>query len=443
MDEPFRWIVGIEDTNIGVPIRHSGRPLDEFLLTQHDRWFREDLDRAASLGIKAIRYGIPWYRVHTAPGRFEWDWVDQALDHASGLGLEVIADLVHYGTPTWLAGSFADPAYPEVVAEYAGAFADRYRTIVRHYTPLNEPTVTALFCGERGLWPPYLEGARGWMTIVLAVAAGVRASVAAIREADSEAVIVHVEASKPIGRWDDGLELEARTRAERVFLPTDLVLGRFGDDHPLASWIREVGATEAALDPFRGPGPSLDVIGVNYYPELSPRELLRHDGQTVELAVNGWTQGLVDVLLEFHDRYRLPVAVTETGIDGTDSRRREWLRASAIAVSDLRSAGIPVWGYTWWPLFDFVNWSYGAGDQVVEEFVVRMSENDVGAPYQPPAHDGDITSLLRPMGLWRLENDTTNVLQRIETGAAAEFRLIIAAEPLTESHPPITGGAPK
>ena len=79
--------------------------------------------------------------------------------------LKVILDLVHYGTPAWLESSFADPGYPAAVADYAAAVARRYRGNIAAYTPLNEPLVTASFCGMRGVWPPYLSGAEGWAAV--------------------------------------------------------------------------------------------------------------------------------------------------------------------------------------------------------------------------------------------------------------------------------------
>ena len=48
---------------------------------------------------------------------------------------------------------------PEFVAEYAARIAERFRGRIHTYTPLNEPRVTAWYCGKLGWWPP---GRRGW-----------------------------------------------------------------------------------------------------------------------------------------------------------------------------------------------------------------------------------------------------------------------------------------
>ena len=168
----FLWAVGIENTF--VPHTRSGhRRLDEYELMDHYRLWRQDLDLAADLGISAIRYGIPWYRVNPRPGVFDWSWTDPVLEYLVTVkGLTPIVDLMHYGTPLWLDNHFVNASYPRRVAEYAAAFAERYGSLVRFYTPLNEPGVTASYCGRDGRWPPYLSGDDGYVKVLLSLARG-------------------------------------------------------------------------------------------------------------------------------------------------------------------------------------------------------------------------------------------------------------------------------
>ena len=168
----FLWAVGIENTF--VPHTRAGhRRLDEYELMDHYRLWRQDLDLAADLGISAIRYGIPWYRVNPRPGVFDWSWTDPVLEYLVTVkGLTPIVDLMHYGTPLWLDNHFVNASYPRRVAEYAAAFAERYGSLVRFYTPLNEPGVTASYCGRDGRWPPYLSGDDGYVKVLLALARG-------------------------------------------------------------------------------------------------------------------------------------------------------------------------------------------------------------------------------------------------------------------------------
>lgn len=160
MGEGFRWATGIEDTFV-IQEGPGRRRLDEYELLQHYGFWRQDIDLAASVGFDSMRYGIPWHRVEPEPGTFDWSFTDVAVPYLVERGIEPIVDLVHYGTPLWLEAEFANPAYPERVAAYAGAFAERYRDLVRWYTPLNEPFINAEMCGFTGHWPPYRRGTRG------------------------------------------------------------------------------------------------------------------------------------------------------------------------------------------------------------------------------------------------------------------------------------------
>jgi len=172
----FLWATGIEDTFIP-QTRPGHRSLDEYELMGHYKHWREDLALARELGVQAIRWGVPWYRVEPRQEAFDWSWTDQVLPYlAEELGITPIVDLMHYGCPFWLRGEFANDAYPRAVASYAAAFARRYSRLVHWYTPLNEPLITAEFCVLRGIWPPHLHGDGGFVRVLDAVCRGIVAT---------------------------------------------------------------------------------------------------------------------------------------------------------------------------------------------------------------------------------------------------------------------------
>jgi beta-glucosidase len=422
----FIWAVGIEDTAIGETIRDSGRTLDEYELTEHYTRWRSDLDLVVDTGATAIRYGIPWYRVNPERDVWDWDWVDEVLAYAvDEAGLVVIADLVHYGTPLWLAGGFTDPEYPEAVATFAGRFAERYRDRVHHYTPLNEPLVTASFCGERAVWPPYETGDRGWARVVVNIAAGIQQSIVAIRAAHPEAGIVHVEAALVWSTLDPALTDRVESNGQRNHLPTDLVTGRVDVQHPLHSWLLALGIPMAQLAAICDNAQQPDVIGVNYYPALSCREVAVQDGELVSIAIDGGVDGLEQCLRDFHETYGVPVLLSETGVDGVAAEHEQWLVESVEAIGEMRRCGLPVVGFTWWPLFDFVDWSWASGGRVIEEFFMRDSEGRA-QPVHPHSRDStDVTDYLRSMGLYRIKRDASG-LSRHSTQAVRQFQRLSA-----------------
>lgn len=69
------------------------------------------------------------------------------------LGIRPIAGLVHHGSGPRHT-SLIDPGFPEKLAKFADAVAQRYPWI-SHYTPVNEPLTTARFSGLYGHWYPH------------------------------------------------------------------------------------------------------------------------------------------------------------------------------------------------------------------------------------------------------------------------------------------------
>ena len=435
------WLLGIEDTCVYPPARFQMAPLDEYELTEHSVRWREDLDAVRDLGATALRYGVNWPLVHIAPGVFDWSVLDERLHHAAGeLGLTVIADLVHYGTPTWLDDSFADPRYPDAIAEFAAAFTMRYQGLVEHLTPLNEPVTTASFAGLRGVWPPALTGWTGWTSVVLGIVEGIRRTIAAARAANPEVVIVHVEASTIYLPSSPDLEEHADLLRALADLPTELLLGLVDEEHPMHAWLRAHGADPSVLLALRLDVPVIDLLGMNYYPDLTPRALVHGTDAVEQIAVNRWTDGLRDRLQYFARRYGTPMLITETSIEGAEGVRTDWLVESSRQVLALRDEGLDIRGYTWWPLFDFVDWSYASGGRNVEEFLLAPGSGNEHHSADSEIY-ADVTAgksaFLRRMGLFALEEQKDGSLRRRPTTAATTFQALAAADRLDKIGDPV------
>jgi len=377
MMEPLRFAVGIEDTFVP--------RLDEYELTQHYRFWREDLDLAAETGATMIRWGIPWYRVEPAPGVFDWAWLDQVVSHMDGLGLECVVDLMHYGTPRWL--SFLDDEYPTRVAAYAAAVASRYRDRWRRWTPLNEPVINAIYCGETGVWPPHRTGQEGFTALAVALAEGICRTQRAIAEVQPEATFVHVDAGFRYA--GDEFPLPLPELLERRFAVLDLVTGSAAPH----AWLRSHGAPAARLEWFAENAVQPDIVGVNYYPAFTTISYADGVAQPVEAG----TDGLEDLLRTYHQRYGRPLFVTETSRNGTVDERLAWLRDSVALIHRLRAEGMPVVGYTWWPLFALFDWLCRDSDEPLDRWLLQM-------------------------GLADLERDAEGVLRRVRTPLVEAFR---------------------
>ena len=268
--DAFWWATGIEDTFITAPHPVTGRTLDEYELTGHYARWRDDLGLMSSLGISAARYGVPWHRIQPERNRWEWQHADEPLERLLELGIAPQVDLVHYGLPGWIEGAFLDPDYPSHVAEYAARLAERFRGRIHWYTPLNEPRITAWYCGRLGWWPPHERSWNGFLRVLTAVAAGIQSTVAALRSVDSDIVAYHVDATDLYEASDPSLDGEAEHRRNIVFLGLDLVAGRVGEGHPLHGWLRAHLDDDAQLDKAAARRPSRRTSSASTFTRCSP-----------------------------------------------------------------------------------------------------------------------------------------------------------------------------
>jgi beta-glucosidase len=397
----FFWAAGIEDTFITAPWPKTGRTLDEYELTQHYLKWREDLSLLRELGISHARYGIPWHRINPTANTWDWSFADQALEHLLASGIEPIVDLVHYGLPGWIQDAYLNPAFPDYMAEYVGRAADRYKGRIHLWTPLNEPRVTAWYCGKLGWWPPFRRGWRGFVEVMRGVCEGIVRAAQAIEQADSENIIVHVDATDLYESDDPALADEVARRQEIVFLALDLISGRVTAGHSLAAWLLRNGLSEDNLAWFDRNALELDLIGLNMYPLFSQKVLKRSPTLRTRMP---YADGSIVTRLArlYHERYGVPVFISETASLGSVARRRAWLRDSVAAVGRARSEGLPVVGYTWWPLFALVTWGYRQGTHPPEFY-------------------------LKQMGLWDLRPGLNGDLERVATPLVNEFKALAAA----------------
>ena len=368
----FLYITGIEDTFVSRTDARSQRSLDEYELTQHYQHMKEDLLLISETGFRHVRYGVPWYLVNPGKGVFDWAWTDRVMDTLHGYSLNPIIDFIHYGTPHWMSNSFINAFFHSYMRDYILAFLDRYDDLVTHYTPMNEPYITQEFCGQKGNWPPYLEGYDGFVKLLMSTAEGIVSTVQSVKEAFPEKIALHVEASGMFFTSDPSLERRTELENELRFLTYDLITGRVTENHKLYAFLLENGAGIRELEWFEENSIAVDAFGVNYYPQLSVYELKNRGNGVVFEGHYGGIEYLRKLLLEYSERYGGPIYLTETSINGSVEHQIRWWTESTSFMLELQQEGVDVQGYTWFPAMDLINWDYRYGAGAVEEYLEPM-----------------------------------------------------------------------
>lgn len=372
------WAAGIEDTFITTPHPGTGRTLDEYELTGHYVRWESDIDLLAGLGVGAARYGIPWHKLQPTPDTWDWATADGPIERLLEHGIVPQIDLVHYGLPLWIDGGFRNPDYPSMVAGYAARVAERYKGRILWYTPLNEPRITAWYCGRLGWWPPYGRSWDGFVRVMLAVCQGIQATVHALRAVDPAIVDYHVDATDLFNSADPALDAQVRFRQSLVFLALDLVSGAVDGTHPLYEWLQTHGASAREIDAFRDAPTRPKIIGLNLYPMFTRKTLARDRAGRLRVSMPYADASLIETLARmYHARYGVPLAISETASLGSVRRRLAWLETSVAACGRLRAEGIPMQGYTWWPLFSLVAWAWRQGRTPVSRHLLPMGLYDL------------------------------------------------------------------
>ena len=293
----FLFATGIENSYPTLP---GGKRIDQMEKSGHYTRWEEDFALVRELGLDALRYGPAYYLVHRAPDRFDWSSSDAPMHRLRELGLEVIADLCHFGVPSWL-GGFQDPAFPVLFADYARAFARRYPW-VRYYTPVNEIFICATFSARHGWWNECERGDAPWVRAMRNLCMAHELAVEAILAERPDAIIVQSESLEhfhPAGK-------SAARDAERLngykFLSLDLTLG-----HELApgvaGFLNEHGVTSNDLSFFRERrAVGQRWLGLDYYPTCEHVVTSTGRQRTCRRP-----RGFKALAHEYHQRYRVPL----------------------------------------------------------------------------------------------------------------------------------------
>ena len=344
---------------------------DQLAQNGHDERL-SDLDLFAELGVRALRFPVLWERTAPeSPEQADWSWADTRLARLRELGIRPIVGLVHHGSgPAHT--SLVDPEFPNKLAAYARAVAERYPHLDA-YTPVNEPLTTARFSGLYGLWYPHGRDHRTFITALLNECRAVALSMRAIREVNSQALLIQTEDlgkaySTPRRSYQAQFENELR------WLTFDLLTGRVGREHPMWEYFRLSGIPESEIEWFaENPCPP-DIIGVNHY--VTSERFLDHrlerypscthggnefhryaDVEAVRVCAEGLA-GARTLLRETWDRYALPLAVTEVHLGCTREEQLRWFAEIHRGVCELKDEGVDVRALTAWSLLGAYDWNH-------------------------------------------------------------------------------------
>jgi beta-glucosidase/6-phospho-beta-glucosidase/beta-galactosidase len=349
----FMFATGIECSY--PTIDHGKTRRDMLAECDHYNRYKEDLGLVKEMGLKVLRYGLPYYNIQTGPGKYDWEFADLAMKEIKRLGITPILDLMHFGVPDWLE-NFQNPDLVVHFADYCEEVAKRYPW-VRYYTPVNEIYVTARSSGKDGVWNEQLKSDKGFVTALKHCTAASIMGTQQIAKHRPDCVIVQSESA----------EFTHELRAERTpsvqmenklrFASLDLLYARQPDGE-VVNYLYDNGMTRKEYDWFMaGEPPGYQVMGNDYYGR-NEKIILPNGEVCTSMDVLGWAS----ITHDYYQRYKKPVMHTETNVFEAELAST-WLWKQWVNVLRLRKEGVPVLGFTWYSLIDQLDWDTGLAEK--------------------------------------------------------------------------------
>jgi dTDP-4-dehydrorhamnose reductase len=341
-------------------------------LDRSGHWARgEDLDLFAGRGFRTLRFPILWETL--APDsldHIDWSWADERLAKLKSLGIRAIVGLLHHGSgPRYT--DLIDSLFPEKFARFAFEVARRYPWIDA-YTPINEPLTTARFSALYGHWYPHKQDDRSFACAILNESRATVLAMEKIREVNSDAILIQTE---DVGRTFSTREMkyQANFDNERRWLTWDLLLGRVQRGTPMWNYLDWAGVTLDELAFFEEPRCQVDILGINHY-VTSDRYLDENVG-SYPLEVRGRNHrhvyaddaavrarsivsgGFSAAIAEAHNRYALPIVLSEVHLGSTVDEQMRWFHEAWQAARTTRERGMDVRAVTAWALLGSFDWN--------------------------------------------------------------------------------------
>lgn len=379
----------------------------------------DDVGLVAALGVDSYRFSIEWARIEPVRDHIDEAAIAHYRDELAALramGIHPLVTLHHFSNPVWVAdprdiactagpsdgnlcglGSAGGAQIVAEMAQHAALIAQRFGDLVDDWGTLNEPINYLLAAYGIGSFPPgkitIAQFATGLVPAVRDYIAAHAAMYHAIKandtiDADGDGVAAEVGMSLSVADWEPARDHRPSTAPDDVaardrlvylanYLFTDAVLhGGFDADvdgtpdeqHP--EWAGTLDWLGVQYY-FRGgvTGATALFPGVNGTPCLGGFDLgaclpAPDPSYCVpRMGYEGWTDGIHDILVGFHQRYPdLPLVVTEAGI-ATDvgKRRAENVVRVLESIARARDDGVDVRGYYHWSLTDNFEWAEGFG----------------------------------------------------------------------------------
>jgi beta-glucosidase len=349
----------------------------------HYHRYPEDIALMRELGVTGYRFSVAWPRVlphgRGAINEAGLAFYDRLIDAVMAAGIEPWLCLYHWDLPQALddLGGWTSRDTAGWFADYATLISRRFGDRVKRFATFNEPSVFSLLGYCLGGQAPGIVSHAMLLRTIHHVNLAHGAAIDVLRANVREASLGIVHNHQPCLPSSDTPENSAAAEKFAAYwngaYPDPQIRGYYPP------------AIADVIAPYQQPGDlaricrPIDWFGLNHYSPLyvqaSDNPLGAGFGPTppeVPRTANDWPMephAFRDALLTVHERYKLPIYVTENGTAGADviggngevvdQPRIDFLTAYTAAMFEAIQAGADVRGYFVWSLLDNFEWGSG------------------------------------------------------------------------------------
>lgn len=401
------------DRGFGIPGITDGSVASD----HYHRW-KEDVDLMAELGLKTYRMSCSWCRIMPdatcEPNPEALAFYDGLIDYLLEKGIEPFVTLYHFECPQALVdefGGWLDRRMIDAFARYAEVCFRHFKGRVKLWATINEQliaTASSVNTGDTETDPKRHQGNTYQMSYHMSLAE--HRAFELLRSIDPEAKIgpvCAIQVTYPLS--SSPADMMAALNAEEMEQFYMLDMSVRGSYSPyVASYLRREGFYPA-VEPWDDAvlhGSTPDFIGINYYssscvkertepivfgsfPPWGAGDFVLCDNprlEKTEWMPNGLDPiGLSIGMRKVHDRYGLPMIITENGMalseepdeSGAihDEQRIAYLSAHIAQVGELIEQGYPIFGYCPWSFVDVVSSHQGFAKRYGLVYVDRTDDD--------------------------------------------------------------------
>jgi beta-glucosidase len=306
----------------------------------HYQRYEEDFDLLKKMNMNAYRFSIEWSRVEPQEGAWnpaEIEHYKQYVNELKRRDIEPIVTLFHFTLPVWFAelGGFEKRQNVKYFTRFAEKIVRELGLSVRYIVTLNEPEVYAAAGYLIDQWPP--NKSSKWLTWHVV----------------NNLAYAHNQAAKAIHGINRRYKVSVAKNTSYVYAGDNAWLSRVSagilqylkDDYFLNKVVKRC-----------------DWLGVNYY--FSDRVYgYRVHNPDQKVSDLGWDlspENIQFALERLHEKYNLPIIITENGLaDAEDEQRRWWIAQTVLAMHKSLENGVKLEGYLHWSLLDNFEWDKG------------------------------------------------------------------------------------